>query len=1163
MIGGDDFEAAVLGEQPPAAVVARAKRSAGQARRRRDELAGAASRLRGEVPFIRSGRSGRPSRDELTDLSRDSALDWLHSCFGRDSASLMDVSACSKAALCSRVSSVRAQLVVAESLHAGMERELRDVVSTLQASHDARHTRVVTLKRLWDETALRVQMTDAAMRQLLGADFTDLVRASTGKRNRAPGLVIQSFQQMAHLRWGPAAEQACELVLPAKLLPGTSAQSIWAGLVSTLPVLNTDELHKLSLTVRALVLYNFPDGLAANRVCNTMMKMLVPRALCLMSHCVSHLLMLVWEAGTRKGMATTLYQMTQVLGHALSNSKVQTAMRSLALESDVIVGIRAAAADLRFNESVLDCTLRRCLAIGSFFCDADGSRHDPAAAAKTRTEVDEQCRLVQDGLTGPWSRGRVTHNCFGRLPGNRCCPDYKTARDKVRASLDIVASESVGSLKTLATNKWGSVSKCCTKIGLGVLVHNCLSSAFGRTLASKEEVARLKQLVVENLEQQHAAAARGEFGDDPNTFRVLRGKRILGSDAFLRDPGTPVMLLSFLIGSVPVDKLFQTFYECEHVARSSDHTGTNGRPKVGLLQSMASKSRDGILFITHSKLASPLFEMNSPYKHLGVIAESHGQLLTSGLRTSRGVQLRLSASFSFHFLGTFWQPEFDMLQILNDSLEEALLRVDKLMNPDQHGTCLKCEGLFLLRLRTRLAEPPALSEAERVEVVVEVFSSTASDPLVASMHLVEGLHAHARAGAARSMDRRKQLPRRLFASQGLVRWSELHKKRLRGKLRPVPTIRQAILKTKRVKEQPTSRILTGHDAYVKVQNRLRLRCFFCCSFCCPVMFRYKFCCPVMFCYKHDVNAKTHRRARGETGRASYDAHLQAVHSLWRHMSDEEKKPYEDQAEQGEMLRPPHLNVPVVDQHATHVGSPWGVGSLSYPCSPAIVQQHVRDLLPDAKPWLRSAYERCAQGFADGSTTYAQCVVNTVGAAQVNLKDVSQFEKANRTCFQMHPGLCVSNPLYSSILAFHAQLASAMQRLEIGTGNVDGTMLYLFAGYRRVRDAEAAGRRANGMTIKADRFDVAFVSDQPERRRKWRTWTRCRFVEGPEFNCPQHVGLINTDRQSLDEFWSFAWANRLRSACKYYWVHKLEYEDVEGEIHVVKASEIYIYIYIYI
>ena len=101
-----------------------------------------------------------------------------------------------------------------------------------------------------------------------------------------------------------------------------------------------------------------------------------------------------------------------------------------------------------------------------------------------------------------------------------------------------------------------------------------------------------------------------EFWDDLDTFRVLAGKRIIGSDTFLRDPGTPVMLLSFLIGSMPVDKLFQTFYECEQAAMSSDHLGANGKPQVGLLQSMASSDRTGILFITHSKLGSPLFDVS-------------------------------------------------------------------------------------------------------------------------------------------------------------------------------------------------------------------------------------------------------------------------------------------------------------------------------------------------------------------------------------------------------------------------------------------------------------------------------------------------------------------------------------------------------------------------
>ena len=220
------------------------------------------------------------------------------------------------------------------------------------------------------------------------------------------------------------------------------------------------------------------------------------------------------------------------------------------------------------------------------------------------------------------------------------------------------------------------------------------------------------------------------------------------------------------------------------------------------------------------------------------MAESRGRLRTSGLRTARAVQPRLSASLNFHFLGIFSQPEFHMLQILNDSLEEALPKVDRFMNPNQHGICTKCEGLFLQRLRSRLGEPPALSEPERVEVVTEVFSSVASDPLVASMHLVEGLHAHASAGIARSIDRRKQLPHRLFASQGLVRWSALHKKRVGGQMQPVPSIRQTILKTKRPKEETTSRIMTGHDAYVKEQNELRLRCLLCFAFRRPVFCKY-------------------------------------------------------------------------------------------------------------------------------------------------------------------------------------------------------------------------------------------------------------------------------------------------------------------------------------
>ena len=138
-------------------------------------------------------------------------------------------------------------------------------------------------------------------------------------------------------------------------------------------------------------------------------------------------------------------------------------------------------------------------------------------------------------------------------------------------------------------------------------------------------------------------------------------------------------------------------------------------------------------------------------------------------------------------------------------------------------------GFVLRRLRDRPNEPPLLSQAEMVSVVREVFSSVADDPLIASAHSLEGLHAHTRAGMARSIDRRKQIPRRLAACQTLVRWAFLHKTRLGNRLRPVGLIKKKIMKNKRLAEEPFSRVLTGHDMYVKQANRER-RAFICLSF---------------------------------------------------------------------------------------------------------------------------------------------------------------------------------------------------------------------------------------------------------------------------------------------------------------------------------------------
>ena len=179
------------------------------------------------------------------------------------------------------------------------------------------------------------------------------------------------------------------------------------------------------------------------------------------------------------------------------------------------------------------------------------------------------------------------------------------------------------------------------------------------------------------------------------------------------------------------------------------------------------------------------------------------------------MQVRLSASFSYHFLGTFWQPQFKFIDILSYNDHDGLIRINRFMHPEEHNACTGCEGLFLRRLRQRLAEPPLLTPGEMLVVVKEVSTSLACDPLLASMHQVEDLHAHARIAAARSTDRRKHLPVRIFSGQYFSRWPTLHI----TKMGPL-SIRQTILKTKRVRPLKP-RTLTGHDIYVKRANAKR------------------------------------------------------------------------------------------------------------------------------------------------------------------------------------------------------------------------------------------------------------------------------------------------------------------------------------------------------
>ena len=231
------------------------------------------------------------------------------------------------------------------------------------------------------------------------------------------------------------------------------------------------------------------------------------------------------------------------------------------------------------------------------------------------------------------------------------------------------------------------------------------------------------------------------------------------------------MISSFAIGSVPIDKLFHTLWESEQFAKTQRGlAGDAAREDVGLLESLTSPT--GILHDVHVSLAEPLFALDSPLRLLLKLADANATSPDRGIRVCRAMQIRLSASFRARVKGIWWERPWTMVQVLCEARDAQLVRVRTLVETDPF--CRKCQGRFLIMLRTRLVAAPVLTLDEQLTVVLEIFTSLANDPLIASIHELEGLHASSRALLARSMCRRKRMPVSVFATQALIRWKGVH-----------------------------------------------------------------------------------------------------------------------------------------------------------------------------------------------------------------------------------------------------------------------------------------------------------------------------------------------------------------------------------------------------
>ena len=327
--------------------------------------------------------------------------------------------------------------------------------------------------------------------------------------------------------------------------------------------------------------------------------------------------------------------------------------------------------------------------------------------------------------------------------------------------------------------------------------------------------------------------------------------------------------------------------------------------------------------------------------------------------------------------------------------------------------------------------------------MLEIFENLAEDPLVVSMHELEGLHAGGRSVCARSMDRRKRLPVSVFCTQSLTRWRRLHASRLGKTRREIVPVRKHILKKPQTRGPRTS---CGYNMFVSEQNKI------------------------------------------------------------------------------------------------------------YPCAAATLKKVVDEMLPDGKQWVREVYQGCRE--ATEPEALGNCVVRQT-QPPLDLDKLRRHRNADRTCFQAHPGLCISDPNATAICSFHNSLKKAMQTFKLNPATSCGEALFLFTGYRRKADADRAQRLVRDHavdSVSGDDFEMVFLTDEPERRKQLKVYTRChcRVDDQRRFHFGSHAGLVQTDEQTLDERVGHGFSKLLRDRCKYWLCFMLAYADVEEEFHVVKV-----------
>ena len=176
----------------------------------------------------------------------------------------------------------RAQNLTARTVFRAEEQEL---TKSLQAAKG-----FVVIKRMWDETALRIA----------GSQTREHNTVKAGRRRE---VVVQSLQQQCLVAWGvdessTALPKVALLALPMTLVHDQKATTLFKGVDQVLPSLCVQSLRALSATVPIALVMN-PDALAANALVMAQYAVALPNVLIWQGRCGLHQLHIVCTAAFR------------------------------------------------------------------------------------------------------------------------------------------------------------------------------------------------------------------------------------------------------------------------------------------------------------------------------------------------------------------------------------------------------------------------------------------------------------------------------------------------------------------------------------------------------------------------------------------------------------------------------------------------------------------------------------------------------------------------------------------------------------------------------------------------------------------------------------------------------------------------------------------------